>query len=135
MSRGVASRSAGVNLPRRVTLRDTRILRARARRLGVPARPRLAPHDLPGAVALFPYPYPHELGNILLHEFLHNRLFALEEEGRFFNTGDAGGGAGAVRADRVQLAELGVPRRPERRRRLAGVRVYARTWAGEYDWA
>lgn len=47
--------------------------------------------DLPGAVALHPYSNPYECCNILLHEFLHNRLFALEEEGWFFDPRRADG--------------------------------------------
>lgn len=39
--------------------------------------------DLPGAIAIYAYPNPHEVCNILLHEFLHNRLFALEEQRHF----------------------------------------------------
>jgi len=39
--------------------------------------------DLPGAIMIYAYPHPHELANIILHEFLHNRLFALEEEAHF----------------------------------------------------
>jgi hypothetical protein len=39
--------------------------------------------DLPGAISISPVPHPYELANIIWHEFLHNRLFALEEKGRF----------------------------------------------------
>lgn len=42
--------------------------------------------DLPGAIAIYAFPNPHELCNILLHEFLHNRLFALEEQGHFLTS-------------------------------------------------
>ncbi|MGA8262798.1 MAG: HEXXH motif-containing putative peptide modification protein [Arenicellales bacterium] len=41
--------------------------------------------DLPGAISISPSPHPYELANIIWHEFLHNRLFALEEEGRFLD--------------------------------------------------
>jgi len=43
--------------------------------------------DLPGAIVVYAYPHPHELANIILHEFLHNRLFALEEEAHFLCPG------------------------------------------------
>jgi len=69
----------------------------------VAARPRGGPGalsnvshcDLPGAIAIYAYPNPHELCNILLHEFLHNRLFALEEQGRFLESGPAVDASGA----------------------------------------
>ena len=41
--------------------------------------------DLPGAISISPSPHPYELANIVWHEFLHNRLFALEEEGLFLD--------------------------------------------------
>lgn len=46
--------------------------------------------DLPGAIAIYAYPNPHELCNILVHEFLHNRLFALEERGHFLEADTLG---------------------------------------------
>ena len=41
--------------------------------------------DLPGAVSVYNSPHPYELANIIRHELLHNRLFALEEEGWFLD--------------------------------------------------
>lgn len=43
--------------------------------------------DLPGAISISPCPHPYDLANIIWHEFLHNRLFALEEEGLFLEQG------------------------------------------------
>ncbi len=42
--------------------------------------------DLPGAILIHPFPSPYELCNILLHEYLHTRLFALEEQGLFLDS-------------------------------------------------
>lgn len=69
----------------------------------VAARPKGAPGalsnvshcDLPGAIAIYAYPNPHELCNLLVHEFLHNRLFALEERGHFLEA-DAPGETAAT---------------------------------------
>lgn len=41
--------------------------------------------DLPGAISIYNSPHPYELANVLRHEFLHNRLFALEEKGWFLD--------------------------------------------------
>lgn len=47
--------------------------------------------DLPGAISMPASAQPYELVNILWHEFLHNRLFALEEDGLFLSSPGRGG--------------------------------------------
>lgn len=49
--------------------------------------------DLPGAASVSPSPYPYELANTIWHEYLHNRLFALEEKGLFLAPPPAGADA------------------------------------------
>lgn len=41
--------------------------------------------DLPGACVVSVLDHPFEMGDALIHEFHHHRLFVLEEDGRFFD--------------------------------------------------
>ena len=46
--------------------------------------------DLPGAFVVGVIEHPQELADSLIHEFHHDRLFTLEEQGPFFESAEAG---------------------------------------------
>lgn len=46
--------------------------------------------DLPGAFVVAVIENPYELADSLIHEFHHDRLFAIEEQGAFFTSAEAG---------------------------------------------